>query len=62
MLAVAVLASISFSTLAFAASGSPCPRGAGSSGNPHDAENPQIPHDIQNGDETGNPHDECRGS
>jgi hypothetical protein len=46
MLALAVLASISFSTAAFAASDSPCPHGTGGSGNLHDAENPQNQHDT----------------
>jgi hypothetical protein len=62
MLAVTALASIGFSTAAFAASDFPCPHGTGGSGNPHDAENPENLHDTQKGNDNGNPRDECRGS
>jgi hypothetical protein len=39
-----------------------CDKDDRGSGNPHDAENPQNPHDTQLGFNRGNPHDECVGS
>ena len=66
MLAIAALASISFSTAAFAASDhqkdTRCTKDTRGSGNPHDEENPRNPHDTQLGFDIGNPHDACVGS
>jgi hypothetical protein len=39
-----------------------CDKDDRGSGNPHDKENPQNPHDTQLGFYRGNPHDECAGS
>lgn len=39
-----------------------CDKDERGSGNPHDKENPQNPHDTQLGFYRGNPHDECIGS
>jgi hypothetical protein len=39
-----------------------CDKDNRGSGDPHDAENPQNPHDTQLGFYRGNPHDECAGS
>lgn len=39
-----------------------CTKDTSGSGNPHDAQNPQNPHDTQLGYSRGNPHDACKGS
>ena len=65
MLAIAALASISFSTAAFAQGGGKSPActqiGTAGTGNPHDfGQTSGNPHDSDFS--TGNPHDACRGS
>jgi hypothetical protein len=74
LIATVVLAALSIAltnsipSLAFANSNSDqgkdlrCDKDDRGSGNPHDKENPQNPHDTQLGFYRGNPHDECAGS
>lgn len=64
-LTIAALASISFSTAAFAQGGGKSPActqiGTAGTGNPHDfGQTSGNPHDSDFS--TGNPHDACRGS
>lgn len=68
LMAAAAIALINTTPIAFANSNSDqgkdtrCDKDNRGSGNPHDAENPQNPHDTQLGFYRGNPHDECAGS
>jgi hypothetical protein len=68
VLAAASIAFINTTSVAFANSNSDqgkdlrCDKDDRGSGNPHDKENPQNPHDTQLGFYRGNPHDECAGS
>jgi hypothetical protein len=68
VLAAAWIALINTTSVAFANSNSDqgkdlrCDKDDRGSGNPHDKENPQNPHDTQLGFYRGNPHDECAGS
>ena len=68
LMAAASIALINTTSLAFANSNSDqgkdtrCDKDERGSGNPHDKENPQNPHDTQLGFYRGNPHDECAGS
>ena len=55
--ALAITPIISMS--AFAVKDTRCPKHTQGGGDPHDAENPHNPHDVQRGVTTGNPHDEC---
>jgi hypothetical protein len=56
------LASMNFIPAASAVKDTRCDKGTQGGGNPHDAENPNNPHDTQKGFDTGNPHDACQGS
>ena len=67
LMAAAAIALINTTSLAFANNSDEgkdtrCDKDDRGSGDPHDEENPQNPHDTQLGYDRGNPHDECAGS